>query len=83
MPFHDVRVGDAVLGLLVWLLPVGILVAVSARNWNRGTQAPPRPTPGSQWAPDPTGRHQLRLWDGRQWTAHISDHGVSGWDPLP
>ncbi|MBK9972314.1 MAG: DUF2510 domain-containing protein [Ilumatobacteraceae bacterium] len=36
----------------------------------------------SQWAPDPTRRHELRLWDGAQWTPHVSDQGRSGWDPL-
>lgn len=28
------------------------------------------------WHPDPTGRHELRYWDGEQWTDHVSDHGV-------
>jgi hypothetical protein len=31
--------------------------------------APPPPT----WAPDPSGQHRLRWWDGRQWTNHIAD----------
>ena len=34
------------------------------------------------WHPDPTGRHQLRYWDGRTWSAHVSDDGVVGADPL-
>lgn len=32
------------------------------------------------WLADPTGRHQLRYWDGRQWTSHVSDGGVQGSD---
>ncbi len=28
------------------------------------------------WHPDPTGRHELRYWDGTQWTDHVSDNGV-------
>ncbi|MGI8794575.1 MAG: DUF2510 domain-containing protein [Acidimicrobiales bacterium] len=24
------------------------------------------------WHPDPTGRFQLRFWDGRTWTEHVS-----------
>lgn len=28
------------------------------------------------WHPDPTGRHELRYWDGSQWTDHVSDQGV-------
>ncbi|MCB0980400.1 MAG: DUF2510 domain-containing protein [Acidimicrobiaceae bacterium] len=42
----------------------------------------PPPPQGAQWAADPTRRHELRLWDGRVWTPHVSDRGVSGWDPL-
>ena len=32
------------------------------------------------WHPDPTKRHELRYWDGQQWTAHVSDRGVQGTD---
>lgn len=28
------------------------------------------------WHPDPYGRHQLRWWDGQQWTSQVSDQGV-------
>jgi uncharacterized protein YxjI len=28
------------------------------------------------------GRHQLRYWDGKNWTEHVSDNGVQGTDPL-
>jgi len=34
------------------------------------------------WHPDPTGRHELRYWDGNAWTAHVSNRGVQGTDPL-
>lgn len=34
------------------------------------------------WHPDPTGRHELRYWDGGDWTAHVSDAGVTALDPL-
>lgn len=37
----------------------------------------------ANWYPDSTGRHQLRYWDGTTWTAHVSDNGVTGTDPLP
>lgn len=33
------------------------------------------------WQPDPTHRHQLRWWDGGNWTDHVSDNGVAGIDP--
>jgi hypothetical protein len=29
-----------------------------------------------QWAPDPTGLHTFRFWDGDQWTDDVSDDGV-------
>ncbi|GAA1503250.1 AIM24 family protein [Nocardioides humi] len=34
------------------------------------------------WHPDPTGRHELRYWDGAQWTDHVSDQGVQSTSPL-
>lgn len=36
----------------------------------------------ADWKPDPTGRHQLRYWDGAQWTAWVADDGVQGEDPI-
>jgi hypothetical protein len=27
------------------------------------------------WGADPTRRHELRYWDGQQWTEHVSDAG--------
>ena len=35
-----------------------------------------------EWLPDPEGRHQLRWWDGSQWTEHVSDNGQQGIDEL-
>jgi len=75
--------GEGVAMLLVWLLPLGVLVAVGMSNWNRGNRSVPPPPPGARWAPDPTGRHELRLWDGQQWTPNVSNQGRSGWDPIP
>jgi hypothetical protein len=34
------------------------------------------------WFPDPSGRHQQRYWDGTAWSAHVSDGGTTGTDPL-
>jgi uncharacterized protein YxjI len=39
-------------------------------------------TTPANWYPDPTGRHQHRYWDGRAWTDHVSDNGVTGTDPV-
>jgi|GEM_PF-6685010 len=34
----------------------------------------------AQWAADPFLRHEFRFWDGRTWTATVSDQGVVGTD---
>ncbi len=34
------------------------------------------------WFPDPGGRHELRYYDGSQWTEHVSSHGRQGTEPL-
>ncbi|GAB2975734.1 AIM24 family protein [Nocardioides montaniterrae] len=36
----------------------------------------------ANWHPDPTGRHELRYWDGAAWTDHVSDRGNVATDPL-
>ena len=36
----------------------------------------------ASWHADPMGRHQLRYWDGKMWTDHVSDNGVQSTDPL-
>jgi len=47
------------------------------------TPVPPTaPAVPEQWAPDPSGRHQHRWWNGREWTEHVADNGASGIDPL-
>jgi Protein of unknown function (DUF2510) len=39
------------------------------------------PTAPPQWSPDPSGRHQLRYWDGTSWSHHVADGGLAGTDP--
>ncbi|HUY64075.1 MAG TPA: DUF2510 domain-containing protein [Acidimicrobiales bacterium] len=49
-----------------------------------GQEAPgPSSSPGFGWYADPSGRHQLRYWDGTAWTEHVSDAGQQSNDPLP
>ena len=36
----------------------------------------------ANWYPDPIGRHELRYYDGTQWTEHVSSSGRQGVDPL-
>jgi len=45
-------------------------------------ETPAAPAVPEQWAADPSGRHQHRWWNGREWTEHVADNGVSGIDPL-
>jgi len=36
----------------------------------------------ASWLADPSGRHELRYWDGTRWTEHVSDKGVTSVDPV-
>ena len=40
---------------------------------------PPRTdvTAAAGWFDDPTGAHEMRYWDGDEWTDHVADGGVS------
>ena len=38
--------------------------------------------PAGAWHPDPTGRHQLRWWDGAAWRPEVSDGGQQSHDPI-
>lgn len=40
-----------------------------------------QPSPAA-WHRDPTGRHEMRYFDGARWTEHVSDRGGAGRDPL-
>lgn len=61
---------------------VGLVVVLMMKSGTGGLSGVPPPHPGSQWLADPTGRHQYRLWDGRQWSGHVSDSGRAGFDPI-
>jgi uncharacterized protein YxjI len=38
--------------------------------------------PAASWYPDPSGRHELRFWDGSQRTQHVTSQGRPDVDPL-
>jgi uncharacterized protein YxjI len=40
-----------------------------------------QPTSPAGWYADPLGRHQLRYFDGSQWTEHVSSNGTTSIDP--
>jgi uncharacterized protein YxjI len=50
-----------------------------------GDQTTPPPaadaTHPPDWYPDPLGRHEVRYWDGTQWTEHVASHGRQSVDP--
>lgn len=44
-----------------------------------------RSVPGAvpaAWLADPTGRHEMRYWNGSVWTEHVADSGVQSTDPV-
>lgn len=46
------------------------------------TPATPAAGAAADWYPDPVGRHEVRYWDGRAWTANVADQGTPAADPL-
>jgi hypothetical protein len=85
------RVGTgAVLGFLLGIFGLIIIALLPSRRYAMPPVAAPRqyqPVPPleavpAQWAPDPSGRHELRWWDGRGWSEHVADGGARGVDPL-
>jgi uncharacterized protein YxjI len=36
----------------------------------------------ANWYPDPAGRHELRYYDGSQWTEHVSSNGKQSVEPM-
>lgn len=43
---------------------------------------PPASPVHADWKPDPTGRHELRYWDGQNWTHHVFTGGTQATDPV-
>lgn len=62
---------------------VAVLAVVAAASGSRGgkpvTTAPSAP---AAWLADPSGRHELRYWNGASWTADVADAGQQGQDPV-
>jgi Domain of unknown function (DUF4349)/Protein of unknown function (DUF2510) len=83
------QVVGAVLAFVLPFLPFFVLAWLGWR-WYRRRQRnkpapppePPRPIIAAGWRPDPSGAHQIRYWDGWEWTANVSDRGVVSWDPI-
>jgi len=73
-------------------VPVAIDATVGTAGWGVAVTAPtagaaptaaaPALLPPAAWHPDPAGRHQLRWWDGTEWTEWVGDGGVMSEDPV-
>ena len=55
-------------------------VVILLKRWIGPWAAPPNLAPA--WHPDPTGRYELRWWDGQRWTEAVLRGGVNSADPL-
>lgn len=72
---------------LAWVRPSsgargGLVCSVLARGALSAQPAAAGATVPAAWHPDPSGRHELRYWDGTAWTSHVFDNGVQSVDPL-
>jgi len=93
-PWWDNTKSAWLLGIAVsFVIPFGLLVTgwIWFRSGKRTLVAtgvagrpfwigPSRPPPAS-WLRDPSGRHELRYWDGFRWSEHVCDTGALGFDP--
>ena len=74
---------------LSWL--IGLVLFFVAKSTTRPRTAPEpgpveppgptRPSPVAGWYPDPSGRHELRYWDGKGWTEYVRDGATQALDP--
>ena len=46
-----------------------------------GPSAAQVPNPPANWYKDPSGRFELRYWNGSAWTEHVATNGVQSIDP--
>lgn len=77
----------AICGCLFFFLLMAVVLVVVLSQSKRRAQppvqsAPAAPTVAAGWLPDPTGRHQLRFWDGASWTSNVSDDGQQSQDSV-
>ncbi len=71
---------------LVGIGTAGLLVALSGVPVKSTAPAAPEPPTSAdgpaRWCADPTGRYELRYWDGTSWSAHVSTAGHGEVDHL-
>ena len=73
---------ELIIILIIVGIPVLIVVGIVSLVRRSGLQGPQAPAAPPGWLADPAQRHQYRYWDGRQWTATVSDDGARSSDPL-
>jgi len=61
-------------------LPFIAIYFIVRRVTRKSPAAPKGRAPGLY--ADPAQKHELRYWDGEEWTASVSDAGVQSTDPL-
>lgn len=78
---HVTRAGTQLVDLPIPTVPTAPPQMVQPTvNWTPTVPAVASANP-AQWSPDPFGRHDLRYFDGRAWTEHISNAGRQSTDP--
>ena len=55
--------------------------AAAAPTYQPAPAAAPTPAVPAEWYADPSGRFELRYWDGNTWTEYVSTGGVQSTNP--
>ena len=62
--------------------PLGVgNVGAPASSTASGPSSAQVPNPPANWYKDPSGRFELRYWNGSAWTEHVATNGVQSIDP--
>ena len=65
-----------------WLIFIaGVLQAIGVRGMVNPASGGGAVAQPAGWHPDPSGRHEMRYWNGSGWTDDVSDAGVAAKDP--
>ena len=79
-----IAIGFLVIGVALLAIAVILwLSTLSKRSNSRhvGVASPQaNATSPPSWSPDPSGRHQLRWWDGSKWTPQVMNNGIPSED---
>jgi hypothetical protein len=66
--------------VVYWFVYILQSQAAREKPVRSGISSPPG-FPPPAWVPDPSGRHEVRFWDGRCWTDSVADGGQVSSDP--